>query len=76
MCPSQLLPRWECARDWKGNNPKGTQKAFETYWAEVEQDKERIKACAALLDIFLIALILCIRSTKTRSRYARFNMLR
>ena len=64
-----LFCRWECARDWKTNNPKGTQKAFEAYWAEVERDKGQLQVISVLLSLLRrLTIISLIRHIKIVSR--------
>jgi hypothetical protein len=32
--------RWECAKDWKAENPIGRLKDFEEYWNSIQSDKK------------------------------------
>ena len=66
--------RWECTRDWKENNPAGTQKEFNDYWANIEQDRKKVQVCFVFIPLVPVSHTSSfIRSIRAKSRCAAYT---
>jgi hypothetical protein len=60
-----ILFRWEAARDWKEENPKGTMQNFNVFWASIQQDKDKVQVPLIRKSPSRANFVTCIRCIKT-----------